>query len=171
MSSEKPILLEVKNLTKYFPIRRGLLKRVVGQVRAVDGVSFFIREGGRWLATPLFLVLLVIETADVTFALDSIPAVFGITRDPFIVFTSNVFAILGLRALYFLLAGVLDYFSYLSTGLALVLLFIGGKMIAEPWMHIPVHLSLAIVGGILLAALLASLLRPPRKADAPAEKG
>lgn len=131
---------------------------------------FFIREGGRWLATPLFLVLLVIETADVTFALDSIPAVFGITRDPFIVFTSNVFAILGLRALYFLLAGVLDYFSYLSTGLALVLLFIGGKMIAEPWMHIPVHISLAIVGGILLAALLASLLRPPRKADAPSEK-
>ena len=129
---------------------------------------FFIREGSRWLATPLFLVLLVVEIADVTFALDSIPAVFGITRDPFIVFTSNVFAILGLRALYFLLAGVLDYFRYLSTGLALVLLFIGGKMIAEPWLHIPVHLSLAIVGGILLAALLASLRRGPRNPAASA---
>lgn len=119
---------------------------------------FFIREGGKWFATPLFLVLLVIEFTDVTFALDSIPAIFGITHDAFIVFTSNVFAILGLRALYFLLAGVLGYFRYLSIGLSVVLLFIGGKMLIEPWLHIPVHISLAIVGAILLSSLLPSLL-------------
>ncbi|MBZ5527776.1 MAG: TerC family protein [Acidobacteriia bacterium] len=122
------------------------------------GSNFFIRQGARWFATSLFLVLLVIEITDVTFALDSIPAIFGITHDAFIVFTSNVFAILGLRALYFLLAGVLGYFRYLSTGLAVVLLFVGGKMLAEPWLHIPVHISLAIVGAILLAALMPSLL-------------
>jgi tellurite resistance protein TerC len=126
--------------------------------RGDHGPNFFIRQGTRWFATSLFLVLLVIEITDVTFALDSIPAIFGITHDAFIVFTSNVFAILGLRALYFLLAGVLGYFRYLSTGLAVVLLFVGGKMLAEPWLHIPVHISLAIVGAILLAALLPSLL-------------
>jgi len=126
--------------------------------RGDHGPSFFIRQGTRWFATSLFLVLLVIEITDVTFALDSIPAIFGITHDAFIVFTSNVFAILGLRALYFLLAGVLGYFRYLSTGLAIVLLFVGGKMLAEPWLHIPVHISLAIVGAILLVALLPSLL-------------
>ena len=126
--------------------------------RGDHGPSFFIRQGTRWFATSLFLVLLVVEITDVTFALDSIPAIFGITHDAFIVFTSNVFAILGLRALYFLLAGVLGYFRYLSTGLAVVLLFVGGKMLAEPWLHIPVHISLAIVGAILLGALLPSLL-------------
>lgn len=126
--------------------------------------NFFIRQGGLWFATPLFLVLLVVEITDVTFALDSIPAIFGITHDAYIVFTSNVFAILGLRALYFLLAGVLGYFRYLSAGLAIVLLFVGGKMLAERWLHIPVHISLAIVGGILLASLLPSFLggkKPP----------
>lgn len=106
---------------------------------------FFVRENGRWLATPLFLVLLVVELTDVTFALDSIPAIFGITRDPFIVYTSNVFAVLGLRALYFLLAGVLDRLSYLKTGLGIVLTFVGVKMIIEPWVHISVGVSLAVV--------------------------
>ena len=122
-----------------------------------DG-KFFTRSNEKLLATPLFLVLLVVEVTDVTFAVDSIPAVFGITRDPFIVFTSNVFAILGLRALYFLLAAVLEKLEYLKIGLALVLIFVGGKMIAEPWLKISVELSLGIVIGMLLLTVLFSLL-------------
>lgn len=120
--------------------------------------NFFVRQGGRLVATPLFLVLLVIEISDVTFAIDSIPAIFGITRDPFIVYTSNVFAILGLRALYFLLADLLSYLRYLAYGLALVLIFIGVKMVAEPWLHISVPISLSVVAGILLVATVVSLL-------------
>jgi tellurite resistance protein TerC len=131
--------------------------------RDYQGEHFFVREAGRLFATPLFLVLLVVEVTDVTLAVDSIPAVFGITRDPFIVYTSNVFAILGLRALYFLLAGVIDRLRFLDEGLAIVLVFIGGKMIAEPWLHIPVIVSLGIVGAVLLLALLASVLIPPKK--------
>jgi tellurite resistance protein TerC len=124
--------------------------------------KFFIRESGRLLATPLFLVLLIVEIADVTFALDSIPAIFGITRDPFIVYTSNVFAILGLRALYFLLAGVLDRFTYLKIGLAIVLMFVGVKMIIEPWVHIPVGVSLGVVVAMLALTMGISLLAKPR---------
>src|SRR5271166_4232898 len=116
--------------------------------RDYRGAHFFLRQDGKLFATPLFLVLLIVEITDITFAVDSIPAIFGITRDPFIVFTSNVFAILGLRALYFLLAGVLDYFHYLGIGLALVLMFVGGKMVIEPWVHISVGWSLAVVAGI-----------------------
>jgi tellurite resistance protein TerC len=128
------------------------------------GERFFVKEGGQRFATPLLLVLLIVEITDVTFAVDSIPAIFGITRDPFIVYTSNVFAILGLRALYFLLADALDYFHQLSIGLALVLIFIGGKMVADPWVHISVVLSLSVVGGILLLAMLISILNgPPKK--------
>jgi tellurite resistance protein TerC len=122
------------------------------------GAHFFVRENRQLFATPLFLVLLVVEITDVTFAVDSIPAVFGITRDPFIVFTSNVFAILGLRALYFLLAAVLEKLEYLKIGLALVLIFVGAKMIAEPWLKISVELSLGIVIGMLLVTVLLSLL-------------
>ena len=122
--------------------------------------GFFVPREGKLYATPLFLVLLVVEITDVTLAVDSIPAVFGITRDPFIVYTSNVFAILGLRAIYFLLAGILNRLRYLTAGLSLVLLFIGGKMIGEPWLHIPDHISLIIVASILLLALLASFLVP-----------
>ena len=107
--------------------------------------------------------MLVIEITDVTFAVDSIPAIFGITRDPFIVFTSNVFAILGLRALYFLLSDLLHYLRYLGYGLALVLMFIGVKMVAEPWLHISVRVSLAVVGGILLLATVPSFWAGPRK--------
>ena len=127
------------------------------------GEHFFVRHAGRLFATPLFLVLLVVEITDVTLAVDSIPAVFGITRDPFIVYTSNVLAILGLRALYFLLAGVIDRLRFLDEGLAVVLVFIGGKMIGERWLHIPVTVSLGVVGGVLLISLLASLLIPPKK--------
>ncbi len=131
--------------------------------RGYRGERFFVRENGKRYATPLFLVLLVVEITDVTFAVDSIPAIFGITRDAFIVFTSNVFAILGLRALYFLLAGVLDKFAYLKIALALVLIFIGGKMIVEPWLHISVGVSLGVVMGMLAIAVAASLLVKPKK--------
>jgi len=130
--------------------------------QAYSGNRFFVREGGKLFATPLFIVLLIVEITDITMAVDSIPAIFGITRDPFIVYTSNVFAILGLRAMYFLLAGVLGRLRYLTAGLSFVLTFIGAKMIAEPWVHISVELSLVIVGGMLLVALAASLLAGPK---------
>jgi tellurite resistance protein TerC len=136
-----------------------------------EGEHFFVRRpggsgqrGSAWLATPLFLVLLVVETTDLAFALDSIPAIFGITRDAFIIYSSNVFAILGLRALYFLLAGVLPYFHYLSAGLSVVLMFIGVKMLVEPWWKIPILASLGIVIGVLALAVLASLVVAMRKA-------
>ena len=115
------------------------------------------------LLVPLFLVLLIVEVTDVTFAIDSIPAIFGITRDAFIVYTSNVFAILGLRAMYFLMKDILDYFRYLGIGLAVVLIFIGAKMVAEIWWHLSVKLSLGVVGGILLLTMLLSLLSGPKK--------
>jgi tellurite resistance protein TerC len=135
------------------------LSRHLRLTKEYRGEKFFSRENGQLFATPLFLVLLIVEITDVTFAIDSIPAVFGITRDTFIVYTSNVFAILGLRALYFLLAGVLDKLDYLKVGLALVLVFVGAKMILEPWLHISVGVSLAIVLGMLTVAVLASLAR------------
>ena len=124
-----------------------------------DGPKLFVREGGRWLTTPLFLVLLVIEMTDLIMAVDSIPAVFGVTRDPFLVYSSNVCAILGLRAFYFLLAGILPYFQYLDEGLAVVLMFIGAKMLAEPWLHLSTGLSLSIVGTVIAAAVVVSVLR------------
>ncbi|GAC1662337.1 MAG: TerC family protein [Candidatus Acidiferrum sp.] len=127
-----------------------------------QGQHFFVRQNGLWFATPLFLVLLIIEISDVALAVDSIPAIFGVTRDPFIVYSSNVLAILGLRALYFLLAGFLDRLHYLDEGLALLLAFIGAKMIAERWIHISVEVSLLVVAGILLLALSASLLLPKK---------
>ncbi|MGB8494297.1 MAG: TerC family protein [Candidatus Acidiferrum sp.] len=131
--------------------------------------NFFVRENAKLFATPLVLVLLIVEITDVTFAADSIPAIFGITRDAFIIYSSNVFAILGLRALYFLLADVLDYFRYLGIGLAFVLLFIGAKMVLDPWWHISVKFSLAVVAGVLLATMLISLLAGPKKLGTPAQ--
>ncbi|MGB2676207.1 MAG: TerC family protein [Candidatus Acidiferrum sp.] len=133
------------------------------------GSNFFVRENAKLFATPLVLVLLIVEITDVTFAVDSIPAIFGITRDAFIIYSSNVFAILGLRALYFLLADVLDYFRYLGIGLAFVLLFIGAKMVLDPWWHISVKFSLAVVAGVLLATMLISLLAGPKKLGTPAQ--
>lgn len=128
--------------------------------RQYHGERFFVRSNRQLFATPLFLVLLVVEITDITLAVDSIPAIFGITHDAFIVYTSNVFAILGLRSIYFLLAGALRRLRYLTVGLSGVLVFIGAKMIAEPWVHIPVHISLAVVAGILLVALVVSLMSP-----------
>jgi tellurite resistance protein TerC len=137
-------------------------RRHLRVTKEYQGSKFFVREGETWYATPLFVVLLIVEITDITLAVDSIPAIFGITHDPFIVYTSNVFAILGLRAMYFLLAGVLGRLRYLTAGLSCVLVFIGAKMIVEPWVHIPVEISLAVVGGILLVALVVSLLVGPK---------
>jgi tellurite resistance protein TerC len=130
--------------------------------REYSGSKFFVQDGGKLFATPLFVVLLIVEITDITMAVDSIPAVFGITRDPFIVYTSNVFAILGLRAMYFLLAGVLGRLRYLTAGLSFVLVFIGAKMIVEPWVHISVEISLGVVAAMLLVALAASLVVGPK---------
>lgn len=130
-----------------------------------EGQKFFVRRNGLW-ATPMFLVLLVVETTDVAFALDSIPAIFAITQDPFIIYSSNVFAILGLRALYFLLAGVMPYFRYLGTGLSFVLMFIGVKMLIDKWFHIPIGISLGVVVGVLVVAVLASVAAAKAEARA-----
>jgi tellurite resistance protein TerC len=121
--------------------------------------ALVVREGGRWLFTSFFLIVIVLETTDLVLAVDSIAAVFGVTRDPFLVYSSNVCAILGLRALYFLLAGILQYFQYLDEGLAITVMFIGAKMLANPWVHISTGLSLAIVGGIIALAILISVIR------------
>lgn len=121
------------------------------------GERFFVIQNGLRWATPMFLVLVLIEASDLIFAVDSIPAIFAVTTDPFIVFTSNIFAIMGLRALYFLLADMAERFHLLKYGLAIVLVFIGSKMLAAPWFHMPVHWSLAIVGGIILSAVILSL--------------
>lgn len=145
-----------------------LARKVLPLTRRYHGSRFFVRESGRLHATPLLIVLLMIETSDVVFALDSIPAVFGISRDPFIVFTSNVCAVLGLRAMFFLLQNVLDKFAYLKYGLGLVLAYIGAKMLlaegipglVDP-IHIPIGISLSIVAGLISASMVVSLLAPP----------
>jgi tellurite resistance protein TerC len=125
---------------------------------------FFVKEniGGklRTAATPLFVVLVMVETTDLIFAVDSIPAIFAVTRDPFLVYTSNVFAILCLRSLYFLLAGVIDKFHYLKLGLSVVLIFIGAKMLASGYFHVPTVVSLLVVAGVLGAAVVLSLMFP-----------
>ena len=127
-----------------------------------EGDHFFIRRAGRLMATPLFLALLIVESTDLVFAVDSIPAIFAVTNDPFIVYTSNVFAILGLRSLYFLLAGVVDKFYYLKLGLSVVLAFVGTKMVIVDIYKIPVGLSLGVIASILTVAVVASLLRTRR---------
>lgn len=123
-----------------------------------DGEKFFTFENGKRIATPLFLVLIMIELSDVIFAVDSIPAIFAVTTDPFIVLTSNIFAILGLRAMYFLLADIADRFIFLKYGLAFVLSFIGVKMLIMHWIHIPVAISLSVVFGALGSSILISLI-------------
>ncbi len=136
-------------------------RRIVPSVKEYRGAHFTVREGGRRFATPMLLVLLCVEASDIVFAVDSIPAIFAITRDPFIVYTSNVFAILGLRALYFVLAGVMREFHYLRPGLAVVLVFIGVKMTLTDLYEIPVLASLAVVAAVLAGAAAASMLWPP----------
>jgi tellurite resistance protein TerC len=138
-----------------------VLKFARRHLRIIDGdhgEKFVVMKDGLRYFTPLFLVLILIEISDVVFAVDSIPAIFAITTDPFIVFTSNIFAIMGLRALYFLLADVADRFHLLKYGLALVLTFIGAKMLIAPWYHVPVEASLAVVAILISASVVASLI-------------
>ena len=143
-----------------------LVRRFMNITPDYHGQKFFIRKDGKRWATPLFLVLVVVETTDVIFAVDSIPAIFAITLDPFIVYTSNVFAILGLRALFFLLAGVMEMFRYLKVGLSFVLCFVGAKMLIADFYKIPIGLSLAVVGGILVLSILASVLKQRKEESA-----
>ena len=130
-----------------------------------DG-RFFVRQAGRTFATPLFVVLLVIETTDVVFAIDSVPAALAISLDPFVVYTANVFAILGLRSLYFALAGVMPMFAYLHYGLSAILVFTGAKMILAHWVRIPIGVVLGVVGGILLISVIASMAKARREGRA-----
>jgi len=141
-----------------------LARRVLPFTSAYDGTAFFCRTmRGKLLATPLLLVLIVVEWSDLVFAIDSIPAIFAITRDPFLVYSSNVFAILGLRALFFVLAGMLDKFVYLKPGIAIILVFVGLKMAGSSWVTIPTVLSLLVIVGILATAVGLSLRRSARE--------
>ena len=142
------------------PVTR-LARRFLPLTPRYHGQRFWVREAGRRVATPLFLVLLLVEFTDLVFAIDSIPAIFAVTQDPFIVYTSNVFAILGLRSLYFLLAGVVHRFVYLKYGLAVVLVFVGLKMLLVDVYKVPVLASLAVIATVLTASIVASLLRRP----------
>lgn len=135
-----------------------LVRKLVPMTPEYDGKHFFTARNGRRVATPLLLVLVLVEFTDLIFAVDSIPAIFGITRDPFIVFTSNIFAILGLRSMYFLLAAVVEKFYLLKYGLAVILSFIGVKMLGEPWFHIDILISLGIVVGTLSLSIAVSLV-------------
>jgi tellurite resistance protein TerC len=141
--------------------------RLVPSTPALHGSHFTARVDGRLVATPLLLVLVLIEVTDLVFALDSIPAIFAVTRDPFIVFTSNIFAILGLRSMFFLLAGVMNRFTYLKIGLAFVLMFVGAKMAMVDLIKIPIAASLGVIAAILTASILVSWMRPP--AESPAQ--
>jgi tellurite resistance protein TerC len=155
------------------PERNPVLKlfgKVFPIVRHFGDGKFVVKHRGRWYATALLPVLLVVEATDVVFAVDSIPAIFAVTRDPFIVFTSNVFAILGLRALYFVLKTIMDAFRFLKVGLGLVLVFVGAKMCAEKWVHVPAEISLLVVVALLGASVAASLLWP-EKPDGNGEAG
>jgi tellurite resistance protein TerC len=148
-----------------------LLTRVVPGTAAFDGHRFFTVEAGRRVATPLFFALVLIELSDVIFAVDSIPAIFGVTEDPYIVFTSNIFAILGLRSLYFLIAGVVEKFTYLKPSLAVVLLFVGAKMTLAGVVHIHPAVSLAIILAILAVGIVASAVKAHRaRRAAPASR-
>jgi tellurite resistance protein TerC len=146
-----------------------LARKVLPFSNAYDGASFFSRTSrGRRLATPLLLVLLVVEWSDLVFAIDSIPAIFSVTRDPFLVYSSNIFAILGLRAMFFVLAGIMDRFAYLRPGVALILVFVGGKMTLTRWVHFPIYISLGVIVFILTASVVLSLRRSAREARAAA---
>ena len=148
-----------------------LFKRLMPVTPEFRGDRFFVRENGVLFATPLFVVLLLVEFTDVIFAVDSIPAIFAVTRDPFIVYTSNVFAILGLRSLYFALAGMMDKFHYLKTGLGVVLSFVGVKMLlAHTAYKIDTVLSLGVIVAILTTAVVVSLLRPRKVEPAAAPR-
>ena len=134
-----------------------LARRFIPMLSEYRGQRFFVREGGKLWATPLLAVLIVVETTDVIFAIDSIPAIFAVTQEPFLVFTSNAFAILGLRALYFLLAGMMHRFVYLKYGLAGILVFVGAKMLLSDVYKVPIWISLAVIAILVGASVIASL--------------
>jgi tellurite resistance protein TerC len=134
-----------------------IVRRFMPITRRIRGDRFFIRKQGITAATPLFLTLLVIESSDLIFAIDSIPAVISVTRDPFIVYTSNVFAIMGLRSLYYLLANVMEMFVYLKLGISFILAFVGVKMLLVDIWHIPIHFSLGVIVGALAIAIMTSV--------------
>jgi TerC family integral membrane protein len=166
--------LLVKRAAEVTPERNPLFhafRRLVPSVPDYRGSRFTVVEAGRRYATPLLLVLAAVELTDIAFAVDSIPAIFGISADPFIVYTSNIFAILGLRALYFVLAGMMGRFCYLNTGLALVLMFVGAKMLLAEWHKMPIGLSLVVVASLLTGSIAASLLWPPSPKKASGEGG
>jgi tellurite resistance protein TerC len=163
-------LLLLTGLRMFLPVKRTLhpernwlvriARRIMPVVDDYDGERFLVKRAGKWSATPLFLALVAVEAMDIIFAVDSVPAVLAITRNTFIVYSSNVFAILGLRALYFALAGVLPRFRYLHQGLAAILVFVGAKMTLSEWMPIPSLISLGVVAGILSLTVAASLRFP-----------
>jgi tellurite resistance protein TerC len=155
-----------ENEQQVHPENNPLLKLVRRFVRVTDDYvngKFVVRRNGDLWVTPLFIVLLVVESTDVLFATDSIPAVLAVSHDPFIVYTSNVFAILGLRALYFALAGMMEIFHYLNEGLAIILVFIGAKMLLSHYFVIPTAWALGVVAGVLATAIVASLVFPQKK--------
>jgi tellurite resistance protein TerC len=152
------------------PVLR-LVGRILPTTTEYHGDRFTIREGGRRVATPLVLALALVATFDVVFAVDSIPAIFAVTRETFIVYAANAFSLLGLSALYFVLAGMIGRFRYLNLGLAAVLVFVGLKMVLADLFHVPVYVSLAVIVGVLAAAVGASLLRPlPASPEGRAER-
>lgn len=159
---------EEKDISKMWVVR--IIHRLVPFTNEYSGSKFFVRQDGRWLVTPLFLVLMVIESVDVVFAFDSIPAILAITQDRFIVFTSNIFAILGLRSIFFAVSGLMKYCRYLSYGLAVILIFVGCKMLLADIYHISVQVSLTVVALVLIVTVVASLLNPlPQEAVKSAE--
>ena len=145
-----------------------LVRRFLPVTNNYHGAQFLVKQptrdgtGMRWVATPLFVVLILVETTDLIFAVDSIPAIFAVTQDPFLVYSSNIFAILGLRSLYFLLAGVIRKFHYLKIGLSMVLVFIGAKMLVSHWYHVPIVVALLTVAGLLAGSVIASILFPKK---------
>src|SRR5690242_19157136 len=146
------------------------VRRFMPMSHDFHGKHFFTIENGKRLATPLLLVLVLVEVTDLIFAVDSIPAIFGVTHDPFLVFTSNIFAILGLRSLYFLLAAVVDKFYLLKYGLAVILTFVGVKMLGEHWFEVDILPSLAIIIGVLVAAIIGSMIWPRSTEAEPAPR-
>ncbi|MGH2690214.1 MAG: TerC family protein [Actinomycetota bacterium] len=145
-----------------------LVRRVIPVSADYDGHRLFTRQGRRWLATPLLAVLVLVEATDVVFAVDSVPAILAVSREPFIVFSSNAFAILGLRSLYFLLAGMASRFRYLNVGLGVVLGFVGLKMLLADLYHVPVSVSLGVIGAALAGAVVASV-RADRRGGVPVD--
>ena len=160
---EKQIVLERNVVVRLF-------RRFMPVTNAYEGERFFVRRNGVMMATPLLLVLIVVESTDLIFAIDSIPAIFAVTTDPFLVYTSNVCAILGLRSLYFLLAGVADKFHYLKPALSVILVWVGTKMLLSEFYKVPTPLSLAVIVSVLAVAVFASLRFPPPRHEEHEEK-